>query len=119
MSSATDPFVPQERRYRVTRGVLQAMLERPPDVLVLQTHSHRVTDCLDLYPELARRTELRVHVSIESDRDRLPGLPPPASPVARRLAAARALKEASVRVVVTVSPLHPIERPERFFAFAF
>jgi DNA repair photolyase len=116
LSSSTDPFVPQERRLGVTRRVLEALCDDPPDALVLQTHSHRVTDYLDLYPRLSGACRLRVHLSIESDRDRLPGLPPPASPVARRLAAAEALRAAGLRVVVTVSPLLPIDDPERFFA---
>ncbi|GIW72135.1 MAG: hypothetical protein KatS3mg102_1677 [Planctomycetota bacterium] len=115
MSSSTDPFVPQEDRFGLTRQVLEAMLELPPDLLILQTHTHRVLRYLDLYPRLLERTALRVHISIESDRDRLPGLPPPASPVARRLEAARTLKQAGVPVVVTVAPLLPIERPRAFF----
>ena len=77
-SSATDPFVPQERRYEVTQSGLRAMIELPPDLLILQTHSDHVCDVIDLLRELSARCELRVHVSIESDRDRLPGLPPPA-----------------------------------------
>jgi DNA repair photolyase len=115
LSSATDPFLPQESRARVTRSVLEAMCELPPDLLILQTHSHRVLEVLDLLPALARRCELRVHVSIESDRDRLPGLPPPGSPVRRRMDAARRLREAGLHTVVTVSPLHPIALPEAFF----
>ena len=116
LSSSTEPFVPQERSLGITRQVLEAMCDEPPDALVVQTHSHRVSDYLDLYPRLAGACRLRFHVSIESDRDRLPGLPPPASPVARRLAAAEALRAAGLRVVVTVSPLLPIEDPEAFFA---
>jgi DNA repair photolyase len=116
LSSSTDPFVPQERRLGVTRAVLEAMLEQPPDGLVVQTHSHRVTDYLDLLPSLAAGGDLRVHLSIESDRERLPGLPPPASPIARRFEAARALREAGVRVVVTVAPLLPVTDPDAFFA---
>ena len=114
LSSSTEPFVPQERSLGITRRVLEAMCDEPPDALVVQTHSHRVSDYLDLYPRLAGACRLRF--SIESDRDRLPGLPPPASPVARRLAAAEALRAAGLRVVVTVSPLLPIEDPEAFFA---
>ena len=116
MSSSTDPFVPQEDRFRVTRGVLEAMIEEPPDELVLQTHSHRVAVYLELYRALARVCDLRIHVSIESDRDRLPGLPPPASSVDDRLAAATALTNAGMRVVITVSPLLPIAEPRGFFA---
>jgi DNA repair photolyase len=116
LSSSTDPFVPQERRLGVTRRVLEAMCDEPPDELVVQTHSDRVTDYLDLYPRLAGACRLRFHLSIEGDRDRLPGLPPPASPVARRLAAAGRLRAAGLRVVVTVAPLHPIADPAGFFA---
>jgi DNA repair photolyase len=115
LSSSTDPFVPQERRLGVTARVLEALCEAPPDALVVQTHSHAVEEHRARLLELARRCELRVHVSIESDRERLPGLPPPASPVARRFAAARALRAAGLRTVITVSPLLPIDAPRRFF----
>jgi DNA repair photolyase len=115
-ASVTDPFVPQERRFRVTRSLLDAMLELPPDGLILQTHSHLVLDEVDRLRELSTRCSVRVHVSIESDRDGLPGLPPPASSVERRLAACETLKSAGLTTVVTVAPLLPIEDPERFFA---
>ena len=116
MSSSTEPFQPAEKKYRVTRGLLEAMVEWPPDFLIVQTHSPRVCDYLNLYPELAKRTELRFHISIESDRDALPGLPKPASPVAKRIEAAGRLRAAGLRTVVTVSPLLPIDNPEEFFA---
>jgi DNA repair photolyase len=116
MSSSTEPFQPAERKYRVTRGVLEAMVERPPDGLIVQTHCPQVADYLHLYPELARRTELRFHVSIESDLDRLPGLAPSASTVEKRLEACARLRGAGLWTVVTVSPLLPMRDPERFFA---
>lgn len=116
LSSATDPFVPQERQLGITAQVLDAMLEQPPDGLIVQTHTHRVVDALDRLVPLATRCSLRVHISIESDRDRLPGLPPPASSVARRLEAARQLSGAGLRTVVTVAPLLPIAAPRAFFA---
>lgn len=116
LSSSTEPFLPQERKFRVTRRVLEAMVEEPPDELVLQTHSHRVLDALDLLPTLATRCRLRVHISIESDRDTLPGLPKPGSSVDRRFDAARELKAAGIQTVITVSPLLPIADPDTFFA---
>jgi DNA repair photolyase len=116
LSSATEPFPPQESRHGITRSVLQAMLDQPPDGLIVQTHSHRVVEARDVLVPLATRCALRVHVSFESDRDRLPGLPPPASAVARRFEAAAALRGAGLRVVVTVAPLLPIADPDSFFA---
>jgi hypothetical protein len=66
--------------------------------------------------ELSRSCELRVHLSIETDRDRLPGLPGHASPIDRRFEAAELLKASGLFVVVTVAPLLPIADPNRFFA---
>lgn len=116
LSSSTEPFPPQETRFGVTRAVLEAMAELPPDELIVQTHSHRVAEAADVLQEVASRSDLRVHVSIETDLERLPGLPPHASPVEARFQAARRLKDAGLRVIVTVSPLLPISEPERFFA---
>ncbi len=115
-SSATDPFVPQERRFGVTRSILEAMCDLPPDRLILQTHSHRVADYIELYRRLMTLCDLKVHVSIETDRERIEGLPPHASSVEKRMAACAALKEQGIWTVVTVSPLLPIERPREFFA---
>ena len=117
LSSSTEPFQPLERKLSITRSVLEAMVDRPPDLLIVQTHSHHVADYLDLYPRLAASvTDLRFHISIESDRDVLPGLPPSASPVEKRIAAAGALREAGLHVIITISPLLPIADPDRFFA---
>ncbi|MGE3818067.1 MAG: hypothetical protein AB7I30_01410 [Isosphaeraceae bacterium] len=116
LSSATEPFPPQESRFGVTRSVLEAMRDLPPDGLIVQTHSPAVVESLESLQSLSKRCDLRVHVSIETDRDRLPGLPAPASPVARRFSAAKALRAAGLRVVVTVSPLLPIANPNAFFA---
>lgn len=116
MSSSTDPFVPQERQFGVTASVLEAMEQAPPAKLIVQTHSHTVADAVDRLRSVASAgCDLRVHLSIESDIDRLPGLPPPASSVDRRFAAALALRAAGLRVVVTVAPLLPIAEPDAFF----
>ena len=82
----------------------------------LDDASNSLVDLASTFKVLRSSLRVWVHLSIESDRDRLPGLPPPASSVAQRLEAARALHAAGLRVVVTVSPLLPIEHPARFFA---
>lgn len=115
LSSSTDPFLPHERRFGVTRALLGALHEAPPDGLVVQTHSPSVADHRDALRALAQRCELRVQLSVESDRDSLPGLPPPASSVEARLAAAEALHRAGLFVVICVAPLLPIAEPRDFF----
>lgn len=115
-SSSTDPFLPQEKRFGITRAVLERMLEFPPQGLILQTHSTAVVDQTSLLQELATRTQLRIHISIEGDRDRLPGLPSPAATVEARFKACQSLRQAGLRVVVTAAPLHPLQAPEEFFS---
>jgi DNA repair photolyase len=115
-SSSTDPFVPQEFRYGITGSVLKAMLRRPPDRLILQTHSPRVAEFAGSLRELAGRCDVRVHVSIETDREQIPGLPPHSSSVENRFQACARLRDAGLWTVVTVSPLLPIREPEGFFA---
>jgi len=116
LSSSTDPFLPQESRYGVTRSLLEAMLDMPPDGLIVQTHTHRMEEYLPLLERLAGQTDLRLHLSIETDQEQVEGLPPHASPVERRFAAAAAAKSRGIRTIVTVAPLLPIADPERFFA---
>ena len=116
LSSATEPFPPQERRYGITRQVLEAMVSEPPDRLILQSHSHRMAEEIDLLSRLARCCELRCHLSIETDRERLAELPAHGSPVSRRFEVARRLRDAGLFTVITVSPLLPIAEPETFFS---
>ncbi|MEM6454379.1 MAG: hypothetical protein AAF772_04720 [Acidobacteriota bacterium] len=121
MASSSEPFPPQERRYGVSAAVLAAMAEVPadarPDALIVQTHSPRVVDHVDRLRALADGgTRVRVHVSIEADRDALPGLPPAASPWRARLNAAARCRAAGLFTVVTVAPLLPIRDPDVFFA---
>lgn len=115
MSSATDPFLPQEKQFNITRSLLRAMLEKPPDELIVQTHSDLVTRESETLWQLSRLCRLRIHLSIEGDRERLPGLPPPACSLERRLQAAAHLKSRGLRTVATLSPLHPLADPEAFF----
>lgn len=114
MSSVTDPYVPQERRYRITRGILAEMLELPPDTLVLQTHTPNVLWDIETLCRLHERCHLTVQISIETDRERLPGFPRHAYSVSARLAALRKLTEAGLQTVGVVSPLLPLAEPESF-----
>lgn len=115
LSSSTEPFLPQEFRYGVTREVLESMLDSPPDFLILQSHSHRAAEYLDLLRALADCCDLRVHLSIETDREEITGLPAHASSVDARFTAAERIHSVGIRTVVTVSPLLPIRAPDTFF----
>lgn len=108
MSSSTDPYLPQEATLGVTRAVLEAMVDRTPDVLVVQTRSPLVTRDLDLLRTLAARCTLWLSMTVETDQDPVPGLPRHATPIARRLEALDAFRRAGVRTQAAVSPVLPI-----------
>jgi len=115
MSSVTDPYVPQEKKYRITGRILEAMRERPPDLLALQTHTPNVLWDEELLVELSRRFPLSVQISVETDRESMgPSFPPHAYPVAERVAALSKLRVRGVETVAVVSPLWPIEDVEGF-----
>ncbi|MFM7128850.1 MAG: radical SAM protein [bacterium] len=114
-SSSTEPFPPQDRRLGVTAGLLEAMLQSPPDELIVQTHSHLVAEYIDLLAKLHEKMQLRIHISIETDRERIPGLPGHFSSVQKRMEAAKNLKQCGIKTVITVAPLLPIDQPELFF----
>jgi DNA repair photolyase len=116
MSSVTDPYVPQERRYRITGRLLAAMCERPPDALVLQTHTPNPLWDLDALVQLGARTSVAIQISVETDREVIPGFPRHAYSVEARLAALGTLRARGLRTVGVVSPLMPLADPEGFAA---
>jgi DNA repair photolyase len=114
LSSSSDPYPPQEKKLGLARALLHAMLNRPPDVLVIQSHSTLVARDLDLIRELAGRCALWVSLTVETDMERLPGFPNHSSSPARRIAALKTFRDRGVPTQATVSPLLPIAHPERF-----
>lgn len=114
MSSSTDPYLPQEATLGITRALLEAMLARPPDVLVVQTRALLVERDLALLVELSRECALWLSVTVETDMDPVPGLPRHATPPARRLDLLERFRGAGVRTQAAVSPLLPLADLETF-----
>lgn len=114
-SSSTDPWQPIERKYRISRHLLQAMLENPPDELILQTHTSNILDDAGAILELSRVCRVRVHISIEGDRERLPGLPSPPCSLEDRINVLRRFTDSGVAAVACLSPLYPLKDPDAFF----
>jgi DNA repair photolyase len=114
MSSSTDPYLPQEKRLRLTWSILDEMRERPPDVLVVQSHHTLVGRDLELIADLAKRCELWISLTVETDMDSVPGFPPHASPPARRLETLKRFRDCGIRTQATVSPLLPLQNAQRF-----
>ena len=115
LSSVTEPYPPQERMARRMRRLLEAMLSRPPDLLVIQSHTPLVVDDLPLLAQLHQRCRLQINISVETDQEKLPPpFPRHAYSPASRIEALRSLRAAGLFTVATVSPLLPLEDPRRF-----
>ncbi len=103
----TDAYQPLEKRYRITREILQVLLEYRHPVFII-TKSALILRDLDLLSELARRRLCSVRVSLTSLDTRLKGqLEPRASGPAARLKIIRELAAAGVPVGTIIAPVIP------------
>ena len=108
IGTATDPYQPAERRYRVTRGVLEAIAEHPGMSVAIITKSPLVTRDVDVLARIAARADVTVHVSIITlDRDLARRIEPRAPTPESRLRAVARLTEAGIDVGVNVMPVLP------------
>ena len=107
MGTNTDPYQPIERRYRITRSILEVCLETRHPVTIT-TKSDRVCDDLDLLVEMARRKLVAVAISVTTFDPRLSGLlEPRAAAPAKRMAAIGRLAEAGVPIHCSIAPIIP------------
>ncbi|WP_224701495.1 PA0069 family radical SAM protein [Devosia aquimaris] len=107
MGTNTDPYQPAERKHRLTRGILEVMLETRHPVMIT-TKSALIMRDLDILTELARLGLVKVAISMTSMDHKLSRkMEPRASSPARRLEAIRLLSEAGVPVAVFASPMIP------------
>ena len=108
IGTATDPYQPAERRYRVTRGVLEAIAEHPGMSVSIITKSPLVTRDVDVLARIAARADVTVHVSlITLDRELARRIEPRAPTPEARLRAVARLTEAGIDVGVNVMPVLP------------
>jgi DNA repair photolyase len=116
MSSVTDPYSPWELSLRHTRRLLEEMVERPPDLLVIQSHTPLVTQDLPLLERLqAAGCELQVNITVETDKETLPAnFPRHLYPPHKRIAALREVRAAGLTSVGVISPLLPLDDVRRF-----
>jgi DNA repair photolyase len=116
MSSATDPYQGYERRMKLTRAALEAMVRTPPRRLLLQTRSLLIERDIDLIRALGEH--VIVSLTLETDDDEVRRALTPTSPsVSRRLRTAAKLREAGIFVQLAIAPMMP-NHAERFAMLA-
>ena len=108
LGTATDPYQPAERRFRVTRSLLAVMLQARGLRLSITTKSDLVTRDIDLLRRIALRNSVHVNMTVTTLDRRLARLLEFRAPTPDlRLAAVRALRAAGLPAGVTVSPVLP------------
>jgi DNA repair photolyase len=107
LGANTDPYQPIERRYRITRQVLEVLAEYGHPVGIV-TKSALVVRDLDILKAMAERGLVKVAISVTSLDPRLArAMEPRASMPAKRLQAMELLSSAGVPTTVMVAPVVP------------
>src|SRR6478752_1564173 len=107
LGTNTDPYQPIEEDWRVTRSILELLLEvKHP--FTITTKSDRVLRDLDIIGPAAKLGLAAVAISVTSLDPKIHRTLEPRAPSARkRLAAIRALTDAGVPAYVSVAPIVP------------
>lgn len=108
IGTATDPYQPAERSFRVTRGILEVLAEARRLRLVIITKSPLVTRDIDLLARITQHSRLTVHLSlITLDRELARRIEPRAPTPEARLRALERLREAGIDVGINLMPVLP------------
>lgn len=107
MSGVTDCYQPAEKKFEITRSLLEVMLEARQPVGIITKNALVLRD-LDLLIPLAQRNLVQVNLSLTSlDAELLRKMEPRTSSPTARLRAIKELSSASVPVRVMVAPVIP------------
>jgi DNA repair photolyase len=108
LGTATDPYQPAEKRYEVTRGILEVFAASHGFELGIVTKSNLVVRDLDLLRNVTHSNKLSVHITITTLDTNLARILEPRAPRPDlRLDAVRALSAAGIRVGISCSPVVP------------
>lgn len=108
LGANTDPYQPIERRYRVTRNILETLSDLEHPVTIITKGASLIDRDLDLLSSMAQRRLVSVAISLTSlDTALKRTLEPRAASAAARLAAMRALSDAGVPTAVLIAPVIP------------
>ncbi len=108
IGTATDPYQPAERRFGITREILQIFAGEKGRRISVTTKSDLIVRDLDLLKTIAAANRLHVNVTVTTVDERLARLLEPRAPRPDlRLAAVRAITEAGIEVGIFPNPIMP------------
>jgi DNA repair photolyase len=107
LGAVTDPYQPIERRYQITRSILE-VLERTRHPVGIVTKSAGILRDIDILQRMAEQGLVKVALSITTlDRTLARVMEPRAATPTKRLEAVRKLSAVGVPVTVMVAPIIP------------
>jgi DNA repair photolyase len=108
IGTATDPYQPAERRFRLTRRILEVLRSYHGLSIGIITKSALITRDLDLLQALSKHNEVTVNISLATADARLARRLELRSPVpAARLRALRRLTDGGIHAGLLVAPIVP------------
>ena len=108
LGTATDPYQPAERRYEVTRGILEEFTRHRGFELGIVTKSNLVVRDVNLLRAVAQNNALSIHVTVTTLNVDLARILEPRAPRPDlRMEAVRELSAAGLTVGVSCSPVLP------------
>ena len=118
MSSSTDPYQPVEYKEKVTRSLLEVMVDDPPEFLLVQTRSPLVSRDIDVLKHFKDR--VRVSMTMETDLETMrKQFTPKAPPIQARFKTLEKLADAGIATQVAIAPILPsgVDFPEKLKPF--
>jgi DNA repair photolyase len=109
IGTATDPYQPAERKFGITRQILEAFAGKAGHRLGLTTKSDLVARDAELLGSIGRANRLCVNMTVTTTDAKLARLLEPMAPRPDlRLQAVKRLAECGVRVIVLANPVMPL-----------
>jgi DNA repair photolyase len=108
LGTATDPYQPAERRYEITRGILEEFARHRGFELGIVSKSNLVVRDIDLLREVSQNNALSIHITVTTLNVDLARILEPRAPRPDlRMDAVRQLGGAGLTVGVSCSPVLP------------
>src|SRR5271165_6834644 len=108
LGTATDPYQPAERRYEITRGILEEFGRHRGFELGIVTKSNLVVRDIDLLRAVAQNNALSIHITVTTLNVELARILEPRAPRPDlRIEAVRQLSAAGLTTGVSCSPVLP------------
>ncbi len=108
IGTATDPYQPAERKFRVTRRILEVLADHPGLKVTIISKSPLITRDIDVLSRINRHSRLSIHISLITLRRDLARKLEPRSPTPEsRVRALARLREAGIDAGINCMPVLP------------